>query len=209
MPPLPGAALPAPPPLPARLAPPLPAELEPAELEPAELETAELLPAELETAELEPAELEPAELVSVEAVIAKPAALAPVPAANPGGNAKVVVLAEDDPDVRQLLVQSLGREYRVFEAADGQAVLELLARIARPAVVILDINMPRMDGLDVAAEIKGTPQLKDVPIIFLTCMDAATDVIRGIQAGARSYITKPFTISKLMAKVAKATGQSN
>jgi DNA-binding response OmpR family regulator len=155
-----------------------------------------------------PAELETAELVPVEAVFAE-AVLAPVLAANPGGNAKVVVLAEDDPDVRQLLVQNLGREYRVFEAADGQAVLELLARIARPAVVILDINMPRLDGLGVAAEIKGTPQLKDVPIIFLTCMDAATDVIKGIQAGARSYITKPFTISKLMAKVAKATGQSN
>lgn len=182
MPPLPAAVREGPPPLPARLAPPPP---------PA--------PAEPEIAELEIAELE----------IAPPAALAPVLAANPGGSAKVVVLAEDDPDVRQLLVQSLGREYRVFEAADGQAVLELLARIARPAVVILDINMPRLDGLGVAAEIKGTPQLKDVPIIFLTCMDAATDVIRGIQAGARSYITKPFTISKLMAKVAKATGQSN
>jgi CheY-like chemotaxis protein len=178
----------------------------------AELEMAELEIAELEIAELVPVELEIAELVPVEAMIAAPVLapvlLAPVPAANPGRDAKVVVLAEDDPDVRQLLVQSLGREYRVFEAADGQAVLELLARIARPAVVILDINMPRMDGLGVAAEIKGTPQLKDVPIIFLTCMDAATDVIRGIQAGARSYITKPFTIAKLMAKVAKASGQS-
>jgi CheY-like chemotaxis protein len=187
MPPLPAMVREGPPPLPVRLRPPPP----PA---PAELEIAELEMAELEIAELE---------------IAEPAALAPAPAANPGGNAKVVVLAEDDPEVRQLLVQSLGREYRVFEAADGQAVLELLARISRPAVVILDINMPRLDGLGVAAEIKGTPQLKDVPIIFLTCMDAATDVIKGIQAGARNYITKPFSIAKLMEKVGKATGQSN
>jgi CheY-like chemotaxis protein len=140
---------------------------------------------------------------------APPLVFAPVPAIDPGGHAKVVVLAEDDPETRQLLVQSLGREYRVFVAADGQAALELLARIDRPAVVILDINMPHVDGLGVAAEIKQTPQLKDVPIIFLTCLDSAQDTIRGIQAGARNYMTKPFAISKLMEKVAKASGQSS
>jgi CheY-like chemotaxis protein len=174
MPSLPGAALPAPRPPPARSLPPPP----------------------------------PARSLPPPPPIA-PALLAPVPVANPGTDAKVVVLADDDPDTRRLLVQSLGREYRVFEAVDGQAVLELLARIAKPAVVILDINMPGIDGLGVAAEIRETPELKNVPIIFLTCLDSAVDVVRGIQAGARNYITKPFAISKLMEKVAKASGQSN
>lgn len=117
----------------------------------------------------------------------------------------MVVVAEDDPDTRQLLVQSLGREYRVFEAADGHAVLLLLAGIERPDVVILDINMPHLDGLGVATMIKENPNLKDVPIIFLTCMDSPADVIRGIQAGARNYITKPFAISGLREKVGKAS----
>jgi DNA-binding response OmpR family regulator len=117
----------------------------------------------------------------------------------------VVVVAEDDPETRRLLVQSLGRQYRIFEAADGYAVLELLARIDRPAVVILDINMPHLDGLGVATMIKENPNLKDVPIIFLTCLDSPTDVIRGIQAGARNYITKPFAIAKLMEKVGNAS----
>jgi DNA-binding response OmpR family regulator len=135
----------------------------------------------------------------------RPAARAPVPAANPGGRAKVIVVAEDDPDTRHLLVQSLGRDYRVFEAEDGQAVLLLLAGIDKPDVVILDINMPRLDGLGVATMIKENPNLKDVPIIFLTCMDSPTDIIRGIQAGARNYITKPFAISGLREKVGKAS----
>jgi CheY-like chemotaxis protein len=215
MPPLPAAAREGPPPPPAGLPSPPPAPAAPviaqpviAEPEIAELEIAELEIAEPEIAEPEIAEPAIAEAVIVKPVIAKPVVLAPVPSANPGLDAKVVVLAEDDLETRQLLVQSLGREYRVFEAADGQAVLDLLARIARPAVVILDINMPHLDGLGVAAEIKQTPQLKDVPIIFLTCLDSATDVIKGIQAGARNYITKPFAISKLMDKVAKASGQS-
>jgi CheY-like chemotaxis protein len=170
---------------------------------------ADVAPTEPPAPAMPPAEVAPAEPPAPAAprVPAMPVLCAPVPVANPGRDAKVVVLAEDDPETRQLLVQSLGRQYRVFEAADGQAVLELLARIARPAVVILDINMPRIDGLGVAAEIKGTPQLKDVPIIFLTCLDAPLDVVRGIQAGARNYITKPFAISKLMEKVAKASGQ--
>jgi DNA-binding response OmpR family regulator len=132
----------------------------------------------------------------------------PVPAANPGGRAKVVVLAEDDPETRQLLVQTLGRHFRVFEAADGHAALRLLAGIDRPDVVILDVNMPRLDGFGVATMIKENPNLKDVPIIFLTCMDSPTDVIRGIQAGARNYITKPFALSALMEKVGKASHRS-
>jgi DNA-binding response OmpR family regulator len=134
---------------------------------------------------------------------------APVPATNPGKRAKVVVVAEDDLETRKLLVQSLGKEYRVFEAADGHAVLQVLAGIDRPDVVILDINMPRLDGLGVAMMIKENPNLKDVPIIFLTCMDTPTDVIRGIQAGARNYITKPFAISGLKEKVGRASRRSS
>jgi DNA-binding response OmpR family regulator len=139
-------------------------------------------------------------------VALEPGAAAPVPAADPGGRVKVILIAEDDDETRQLLVQSLGREYRIFAAADGQAALRLLLAIGRPDAVILDVNMPVVDGLTVACEIKRCQQLKDVPIIFLTCMDGSTDVIRGIQAGARHYITKPFALSKLMDKVARATG---
>jgi DNA-binding response OmpR family regulator len=75
-------------------------------------------------------------------------------------------------------------------------------------MMILDINMPLVDGLTVACEIGRCQQLKDVPIIFLTCTDGATDIGKGIQVGARRYITKPFALSQLADKVARATGSA-
>jgi DNA-binding response OmpR family regulator len=128
----------------------------------------------------------------------------PVAKTSLAARTKVVVIAEDDPQTRQLLVHGLGRRYRIFEAEDGHDALRVLAEIQKPDVIILDVNMPHLDGLGVAMMIKENPALSDVPIIFLTCMDSPLDVIRGIQAGARHYVTKPFALSTLMEKVGRA-----
>jgi putative two-component system response regulator len=90
-------------------------------------------------------------------------------------------------------------------AESGEKALELFTA-APPALVLLDVMMPGIDGHGVAAEIRKNPALKAVPIIFLTAKSGATDVIKGIQSGARHYITKPFKIDDVLAKVKKVLG---
>jgi DNA-binding response OmpR family regulator len=131
---------------------------------------------------------------------------APRPAATAGPDAKVVMVVEDDPSIREMLVRSLGVEYTVYEAADGQLALETLGQIEPPDLMIMDVMMPRMDGLQLAAKLRTESQLKGVPIIFLTGRDSPKDVVQGINMGARHYLTKPFKIQDLLAKVAKTFG---
>jgi DNA-binding response OmpR family regulator len=121
---------------------------------------------------------------------------------------KVVVVVDDDDDHRELLVQCLGREYRVLQAVDGEDAFDLLRRIERPDAMILDVMMPKVDGLYLARCMKSDPGLRTVPIIFLTGLSDPRDIISGIQAGARSYLVKPFRTDELLEKVRKAVRSS-
>ena len=125
-----------------------------------------------------------------------------------GASKPVLLVVEDDPAIREMLVRSLGLDYIVYEAADGQHALEMLTRMKpAPDLLILDVMMPRMDGLSLAGKLKTEPQhLRSVPIIFLTGRDSPKDVVQGINVGARHYLTKPFKIQDLLAKVAKTLG---
>ena len=105
-----------------------------------------------------------------------------------------------------MLEKVLAPLYDVSVAHDGNTALALAGKPPRPALLLLDVMMPGLDGLGVAAEIRKSPELKAVPIIFLTAKTGATDVIKGIQSGARHYITKPFKIDDVLAKVKKALG---
>ena len=116
------------------------------------------------------------------------------------------MIAEDDPAIATMLEKVLAQHYDVAVAHDGKAALALALTPPRPALLMLDIMMPGLDGLGVAAEAKKTLELKGIPIIFLTAKSGATDVIKGIQSGARHYITKPFKIDDVLAKVKKALG---
>ena len=117
-----------------------------------------------------------------------------------------IVVAEDDPAIALMLEKVLAPLYDVSVAHDGRAALVLAAQPPRPALLLLDVMMPGLDGLGVAAEIRKSAELRSVPIIFLTAKSGATDVIKGIQSGARHYITKPFKIDDVLAKVKKALG---
>ena len=118
---------------------------------------------------------------------------------------KRILVVEDDDAVRTLLARQLQSDYDVHQAPDAQAALQTLKAMTRmPDLIICDVMMPGMTGVQFAKQLRGMPEYKSVPIIFLTARTGALDVIEGINAGARHYITKPFNMRDLLDKVAKA-----
>jgi DNA-binding response OmpR family regulator len=117
------------------------------------------------------------------------------------------MVVEDDAAIRDMLVRSLGSNYCVYESSDGQIALDTLTRMKPPDLIIMDVMMPRMDGWTLASKLKAESRLKNVPLIFLTGRDSPKDVVQGINAGARHYLTKPFKIQSLLEKVGKAIGE--
>jgi DNA-binding response OmpR family regulator len=110
-----------------------------------------------------------------------------------------VLLVEDDRDIAEPLARALGREgYEVSEAGDGRVALEgVLA--APPDLIILDIGLPGIDGLEVCRHVRDLhPQL---PILMLTARDGELETVAGLDAGADDYVTKPFRLSVLLARV--------
>lgn len=109
-----------------------------------------------------------------------------------------ILVVDDDPHIRQLLVFALtkaGLEAR--EAPDGEAALASVAANP-PDLVVLDINMPRMDGLDVCRRIRADG---DLPILFLSSRDDEIDRVLGIELGADDYVVKPFSPREVVARV--------
>ena len=125
-----------------------------------------------------------------------------------GPDAPVVVVAEDDDDLRTLLILTLGQRYTVFAVSDGVLALDLLLKIRKPAAMLLDINMPRVDGLTVAARLKEHPGLRSIPVLFLTARDSPEDMRAGFETGARCYLTKPFRSQDLLEKLAGIIAQT-
>jgi DNA-binding response OmpR family regulator len=116
---------------------------------------------------------------------------------------KKVLVVEDDKSISALLVRALENDgFKVVTATDGEAALVTCVE-ERPDVMLLDVNLPKLDGFSVAKRIKGVESLKNIPIIFLTAKDRPADMIQGIQAGAKHYVTKPFNIEELVKKVRK------
>ena len=122
-----------------------------------------------------------------------------------------VVVAEDDPAVRDLIITILDLEgYKTWVARDGLEALEVVDA-AKPAFVVLDINMPRLDGFDFLAALKKRPMSKKPRVLVLTARNAAEDVKRCVALGAKDYLAKPFTKEQLlgrMARLARGTMQT-
>jgi DNA-binding response OmpR family regulator len=128
------------------------------------------------------------------------------PTASARADAPVILVVEDDRDIRSMIAKGLGLTYTVYEAHDGQHALEVLATIATPVAIVCDVNMPRLDGLSLARQLKKDAQKRAIPIVFLTAKSSPLDVIEGINAGARHYLTKPFKMTELIDKVDAVTG---
>jgi DNA-binding response OmpR family regulator len=111
-----------------------------------------------------------------------------------------VVVVDDDEDVRALVRRKLEQaSLQVSTAADGVAGLELI-RATRPALVLLDVMMPGLDGLAVLRAVRADPELRGTPAILLTARTMAADVERGFAAGADDYIVKPFSPRELLSR---------
>jgi two-component system OmpR family response regulator len=111
---------------------------------------------------------------------------------------RTVLIVDDDPHIRQLLVFALQKAgLDTIEAADGEAGLTLAGTHA-PSLVILDINMPRMDGLEVCRRLRAEG---DLPILFLSSRDDEIDRVLGIELGADDYVVKPFSPREVVARV--------
>ncbi len=109
-----------------------------------------------------------------------------------------VLVVEDDEDIAQALQRSLRMEgYDVRTAADGRAALEQ-GRSFAPDLVILDLGLPQIDGIDVA---KALREHDDVPILILTARDAVESRVQGLDAGADDYLVKPFERQELLARM--------
>jgi CheY-like chemotaxis protein len=116
---------------------------------------------------------------------------------------KLILVVDDDPQIRNIVKRALSPVYAVLEAADGLLAAEALAFPPLPDLILLDVMMPNADGLTFAAMVKASSRYKGIPIIFLTARSAPADVVKGIQMGARGYLTKPFKLEDLRQKVTK------
>lgn len=112
-----------------------------------------------------------------------------------------VLVVEDDPRIRQLIVAELSPHYSVIEAENGLTGLVRATGRPRPDLIITDVEMPKLDGVAMVKRIRTDSRLATIPIIFLTSRDGTRDVVSGIQAGARFYLTKPFEGPELLEKV--------
>jgi two-component system, cell cycle response regulator len=115
-----------------------------------------------------------------------------------------VLITDDSLVIRAVVRSHLEAEgYHVIEAVDGTAALEQ-CRHAPPDVILLDIEMPGLDGYQVLAELKADPQLRDLPVVFLTTLTDMANVLKGLRGGAHDYLKKPFEPAELVARVAAA-----
>ncbi len=110
-----------------------------------------------------------------------------------------ILIAEDEPDMAMGLRDNLQFEgYEVLEATDGEQALDI-AKTQRPDLILLDIMMPKLDGFEVCRQVREAGFT--VPIIMLTARSQEVDVVRGLELGADDYITKPFGVRELLARI--------
>jgi len=115
-----------------------------------------------------------------------------------GDRGPVVVVVEDDPGVRRELVDLLAPEYRVHTCRDGSEALDVVLR-AQPHIVLSDVMMPNIDGLQLAAEIRKRPELRDTALVLLSAKGDVEDRIKGRSLGVDAYLTKPFHPKEVLA----------
>jgi len=113
----------------------------------------------------------------------------------------VVLIVDDNPADIHVLAEALRSECIIKTAASGQAALAIAHEEEQPAMILLDIMMPEMDGYEVCRRLKNDPVTKDIPVIFVTAKDESEDEAIGLNLGAADYISKPFFLPIVKARV--------
>ncbi|MBN2897872.1 MAG: response regulator transcription factor [Clostridia bacterium] len=112
-----------------------------------------------------------------------------------------ILIIEDEEHIVELIKFNLENNgYKVSYALDGQKGLEMIEN-EQPDLVLLDLMLPKVDGIDICNRVKNNKNLKEIPIIMLTAKSGETDKIVGLEIGADDYITKPFSVRELLARI--------
>jgi CheY-like chemotaxis protein len=112
-----------------------------------------------------------------------------------------ILVAEDERDIRDLVAFTLRfAGYEVFTAANGEEAVELAPNV-NPDLILMDVRMPRMTGYEACRLMKLNPDLKDIPIVFLSAKGQETEIQQGLEAGAEEYLLKPFAPDQLTSHV--------
>lgn len=119
-----------------------------------------------------------------------------------GGTLRHILVADDEPHIGKIIQLKLERgPYQVTLVPDGRVALERLRGDERIDLVLLDIMMPYVSGLDVLAETRQIPHRSDTPVIMLTAKGQDADRTRALELGATDFLTKPFSPNKLLARI--------
>jgi two-component system phosphate regulon response regulator PhoB len=114
---------------------------------------------------------------------------------------QLVVVIEDEEDIRELIRYNLDKEgYRVLTANSGEEGLEIVIN-SMPDLVVLDLMLPGIDGLQVCRQLKAEPKTKNIPVVMVTARGEEPDVVSGLELGAEDYVSKPFSPRVLVARV--------
>ena len=116
-------------------------------------------------------------------------------------NQRKIVIVDDEPNIVMTLEYAFKKQdFQVFIARDGSEAIEIL-KTQIPQVILLDIMMPKVDGYQTLELIKKNEQLKETKVVFLTAKSKASDVEKGMSLGADKYLTKPFSIRKVVSEI--------
>ena len=117
-------------------------------------------------------------------------------------NRKKILIVDDEPNVRLLSRKILSKKFDVIEAEDGKQAIEI-ANTQQPDVILMDMMMPKMDGLTACYAIKNDPATKSIPVIMVTAISFELNIKLSQQMGVNAYVTKPFTPKDLFDRIAK------
>ena len=114
---------------------------------------------------------------------------------------KLILVVDDEQNIRDLLVFNLQKEgYDTIEAEDGLAAVDMALK-EKPDLILLDVMIPKLDGISVCKKIRYALNISNIPILMISARDTETDKIIGLELGADDYITKPFQIREVMARI--------
>ena len=122
------------------------------------------------------------------------------------GERPSVLVVEDEPPLRELIKVTLGDAFHCREAESGERALEMLLEDV-PDLVLVDVMLPGKSGIELVAEMRGDPRLREVPVIVLSAWQAPDVVERALRAGADRFLSKPFQVEELASAAEELVGR--